>query len=218
MNAISAQYGFGFGEMMFGMGMRTVPSPTDFLNQHSLAAANRGMQGPTQNRAYGPGSNSFHNNVRDNGFVSTGELSRRRIPVSSRTQSVRSTANTARTENPRPTPVANASPPKPAVPQLISFFDQSLRLMWPSESPVAGELKEKRRISDTASLAVLQETKQAPFASPSTVADARKKLLDYGRPALQEIRTSSTAPIAEAFHQFMLSLYDSLARAGEGHR
>ncbi len=50
-------------------------------------------------------------------------------------------------------------------------------------------------------------------ASVSSAAFARQKLLDYGRPALQEIRSSSTPAISDAFHMFLLSLYDSLAQS-----
>jgi hypothetical protein len=203
--------GFGFGEMLFG-GFRSVPSPTDFLNQHALKAAGRGMQGPTQNRAYGPGSNSFHNRSRDPGFVSTGELSRRRFPVSSRTQVASTPKPVAARAEPGRATMAN----KPA-PPLASFFDTMLKLAWPSESPTAGDLAAKRDISDQASLAVLEETRRYQSASLSTVTDARQKLLDYGRPALQVIRNTSTAPIADAFHQFMLSLYDSLAQASRAN-
>ena len=203
----SAQYGFGFGEMFFG-GMRNVPAPIDFLNQQALTAAARGMQGPTQNRAYAPGSNSYLNNLRDPGFVSTGELSRRRLPASSRG----STTTVARTESkPRPKPAAPVA--TQAVRALASFFDSSLRLAWPTDSPVDGDLGQKRITSDEASLAVLKETQQIKTASLSTVTDARQKLLDYGRPALQQLRSNSTAPVADAFHQFLLSLYDSLAAA-----
>jgi hypothetical protein len=210
-SSASAQYGpgFGFGELMFGF--RNVPSPTDFLNQHSLKAAARGMQGPTQNRAYGPGSNSFHNHSRDPGFVSTGELSRRRFPVGSRTE----VASNTRPDRTDTRPAAPAS--KPAVPALASFFDAMLKLAWPSESPTAGELGAKRAISDEASLAVLEETRRYQSASLSTVTFARQKLLDYGQPALQEIRRTSTAPIADAFHRFMLSLYESLAQASRAN-
>ena len=39
------------------------------------------------------------------------------------------------------------------------------------------------------------------------------ELIDYGQPALQEIRTQATPAIADTFHRFLLSLYDSLAQA-----
>ena len=42
---------------------------------------------------------------------------------------------------------------------------------------------------------------------------AREKLLVYGQPALQVIRSTTTPRIAENFHNFLLSLYDSLAQA-----
>jgi hypothetical protein len=88
-----------------------------------------------------------------------------------------------------------------------------MKLVWPSESPVDGELGEKRDTSDQASLGVLKETKEHQLASLATVADARQKLLDYGRPALQQIRVVATTRIADIFHEFMLSLYDSLEQA-----
>ncbi len=43
--------------------------------------------------------------------------------------------------------------------------------------------------------------------------DARSKLVDYGRPALEYIRDNSTPRIADTFHLFLLSLYDSLGQA-----
>ncbi len=61
---------------------------------------------------------------------------------------------------------------------------------------------------------MLKETKQRSAASINTVTEARQKLLDYGRPALRELRETSTPRIADTFHLFLLSLYDSLAQAG----
>jgi hypothetical protein len=96
---------------------------------------------------------------------------------------------------------------------LFSFFNASWELVWPAEAPVGGDLKVKRDISDRASLAVLEETRQGGFAKVATVADARQKLLDYGRPALQEIRATATPRVADTFHLFLLSLYESLGQA-----
>ena len=45
------------------------------------------------------------------------------------------------------------------------------------------------------------------------VTTARERLLDYGRPALREISANATPRIADSFHIFMLSLYESLAQA-----
>jgi hypothetical protein len=38
-------------------------------------------------------------------------------------------------------------------------------------------------------------------------------LLDYGKPALHLLRSKSTVRVADAFHLFLLSLYESLAQA-----
>jgi hypothetical protein len=60
---------------------------------------------------------------------------------------------------------------------------------------------------------VLRETKERQIASIANVTEARERLLDYGRPALKQIRIVATTAIADGFHNFMLSLYDSLAQA-----
>lgn len=213
----SAQYGMGMGlgGMFFG-GFRSVPPPIDFLNQHSLQAAARGMQGPTQNRAYGPGSNSFHNKSRDPGFVSTGEISRRRFSTSSGQQVARASTPT-QTQSPPRAPTTKPAQVPAQAPALASFFDAAFKLVWPNEAPVAGDLGAKREISDEASLFVLQETRRDQSASLSSVTVARQKLLDYGRPALQEIRSTQTAPIADSFHRFLLSLYDSLGQSSRAN-
>lgn len=204
-----AQAQFGYGGGFFG-GFNYVPSPTDFLNQHALVQAGRGQQQPSGFRPYANNPNSFHNRLRDNNFVPSYDV-RRRQPVVNRAEAPRSLGNTTRAEA-WPSSAAPAAKPKPVLP-LVSFFDASLRVLWPGDSPVAGDLRGKRDVSDEASLAVLEETKRHPAASIATVTDARQKLLDYGRPALQEIRTVATTPVADAFHQFMLSLYESLAQA-----
>jgi hypothetical protein len=200
-----AQYGFGIG---FMGGFNYVPSPTDFVNSHALIQAGRGQQPRASFQPYANNPNSFHNRLRDNGFVPSYEV-RRRQPTASRTQPARSLASTARVET---QPAAAAPAPRPVAP-LASFFDASLRLVWPSESPVDGDLKEKRDTSDEASLAVLKETKARPRASIAAVTVARERLLDYGRPALRQIRLVATTAIADGFHNFMLALYDSLAQA-----
>jgi hypothetical protein len=200
-----AQYGWGIG---FMGGFNYVPSPTDFINSHALIQAGRGQQPRASFQPYANNPNSFHNRLRDNGFVPSYEV-RRRQPTASRSQPARSLGSTARAN---PQPAAAVPAPRPVVP-LASFFDASLRLVWPSESPLDGDLKDKRETSDQASLAVLQETRERQMASIATVTEARERLLDYGRPALQQIRLVATTAIADGFHNFMLSLYDSLAQA-----
>jgi hypothetical protein len=202
-----AQDGWGWG--IFG-GLNIVPSPTDFLNQHTLSRAAAGRPGPTSFRPYANSSNAYFNNIRDNGFVNHSDVRRRQPPVY-RSERARSLGNTANV--PAEAPPASATPaPSPVLP-LSSFFDASRTLVWPGESPLAGDLRAKRDISDQASLVVLDETKRHLAASITTVTEARQRLLDYGRPALQAIRAESTPRIADLFHAFLLALYDSLAQA-----
>jgi hypothetical protein len=193
--------GFGFG---FGMGM--VPSVTGYLNDHALVGAARGMQGVPSRTPLAGNPNSFHNRLRDDGFVSHRDV-RRRQPPTYRSEPVASLGNRQVQQ-----PQAAATPPQPDLP-LVSFFDPERRLVWPGESPVSGDLKGLRNISDEASLAVLDDTKHTGTASITLVTIARERLLDYGRPALREIRATATPRIADSFHLFMLSLYESLAQA-----
>ena len=76
-----------------------------------------------------------------------------------------------------------------------------------------GEFLGKREASDQASLVVLKETKQHGVASITSATEARQKLVEYGRPALKQLRAAATPPIADSFHRFLLSLYDSLEAA-----
>ncbi len=207
-NSAQAQWGgMGYGWGWGGLGFRQVPSPTDFVNQHALTRAAQGMQAPRSHNPLQNNPNSYLNRIRDNGFVSHVDP-RRRLPpsygsesTSSRNTSGRVAAQTAAT--------TTAAAPAASAP-LGSFFDATRKLVWPNESPIGGDLKEKRDVSDQASLAVLEETLRRTTASLSSVTYARQKLIAYGQPALQEIRLQATPVIADSFHHFMLSLYDAL--------
>jgi hypothetical protein len=197
-----AQFGMGFG--WGGFGMRNVPSPQDYLNQHALTRAAAGRPERPSHSPYSNNPNSYFNRIRDNGFVSHYDV-RRRQPPAYQPAPAASVANVARAE---PSPAASQP-----IPPLASFFNAAQTLVWPSESPSAGDLKQKRDISDQASLAVLGETRRQTTASISSVTHARQKLVDYGQPALQEIRAQATPVIADTFHRFLLALYDSLGSA-----
>jgi hypothetical protein len=101
---------------------------------------------------------------------------------------------------------------KPAVP-LASFFNPQDQLVWPADAPRAEDLDQKRATFDQAARAVLDEIRKNDVAAVATVTEARQKLLDYGRPALQSLRTHETARVADSFHVFLLELYGSLAQA-----
>lgn len=211
-----AQFGMGMGMGMgwgWGMGgFNYTSSPSNYLQQWSLQNASR-AGAPASNRPYANSPNAYFNNVRDNGYVPQYEVQRRRRPGQSVAVSTSPGRQQARTPAPAQAPVQVAqAAPKPVIP-LASFFDAARKLVWPAEAPVAGDLQQKRDVSDEASLAVLDELKVRSYASLSSAADARQKLLDYGRPALQEIRAHATPRLADTFHLFLLSLYESLAQA-----
>jgi hypothetical protein len=181
-------WGWGFGGM--------VPSPSQFINDHALVRAGRPQNLPSRT-PYANNPNSYINNLRDNGLVSHVDARRRDAPTY-RPQRTSSAGNAQL--------IADALP-------IASFFNSEYKLTWPSESPIGGDLLEKREVSDRASLLVLNETKLNGVAHISSVTTARERLLVYGRPALKEIRATATQPISDSFHTFLLSLYDSLAKA-----
>jgi hypothetical protein len=202
-----AQYGMGMGMGFFG-GFGQVPSPSQFINDHALVRAGAGRREPARN-VYSNNSNSYINRIRDNGFSAHSSTRSHRSPgydVDRRAaRSLSPTSNNA----PQPTPEAASRPVHP----IASFFNAARQLVWPSEAPATDELKPRRVISDQACLVVLELVEKHRSAPITTVTDARQKLLDYGQPALQFARSVSTPTIAESFHMFLLSLYDSLAAA-----
>ncbi len=198
----------GFGFDLF----RTVPSPSQFIGDHALTRAAAGQKLPSRN-VYANNPNSYINRIRDNGFSSHYGTESRGSPgyniARRRTPSVRQANNNT------PPTAAVAAPeadPRPVYP-MSSFFSAARVLVWPAESPVTEELKPKRDIADQSCLVVLELVEKHRSAPITTVTDARQKLLEYGQPALRLIRSISTPRLAEGFHLFLLSLYDSLAAA-----
>ncbi len=214
-STVGTGYGMGMGMGMgYGMGMgmgtfRYAPSPTDYLNQRS--SLNNGRRsGPATPGSMADNPNAYYNKVRDDGSGSSSD------PQVHRSMGHRRQPSTFTADPPRRQPAVartkTQSTPR-QVPPLHEFFDGSEKIAWPAE--VAGDpaLKEKRKVFEQASLAVLKESRQHGAASVETVEDARQKLLDYGRPALQQVRASSTPETADTFHHFLRSLYDSLDRS-----
>jgi hypothetical protein len=201
-------YGFGWGSPSFNY----VPSPTDFLNQRALVNATSASSGPSSNNVYADSSNAYYNHIRDDTFRESYDYETRRSPSEARiARSASRTISPAQSgASTRPTPDTAAA--KPVVP-IASFFGRDEVLSWPSDAPTGGDLGMKRTTSDNASLAVLREYNRQGVAQIATVTDARQKLLDYGKPALHLLRSKSTVRVADAFHLFLLSLYESLAQA-----
>lgn len=201
-----AQWGMDFGFM----GFNQVPRPGDFINQQALANAGRATMGPVSRPVYANNPNSYLNRVRDNGFTSHYSLNSRRSPALS---TARRSSNSSQASNNQPQPETPTAP-APVIP-IGSFFNAARKLVWPGDAPVAGDLGAKRDISDEACLTVADLVEKFRSAPITTVTVARQKLIDYGQPALQKMRDHSTPQMADTFHFFMLSLYDSLAQAAE---
>jgi len=114
---------------------------------------------------------------------------------------------------PSTTPAGPTPPAYPNTVNLANYFNKDHQLIWPSASPISGDFGKKQTVADLAALAVLNEYDMKGLAQVSTVTDARQKLLDYGRPALQYVRDNSTPALADSFHVFLLSLYGNLGNA-----
>jgi hypothetical protein len=198
-------YGFGF----MG-GFNYVPSPGDFVNQHALSNAARAGR-PPSNNVYAGNPNSYLNRIRDNGLVPSYDVSGRGSPAA-RANSRVSPGEQILAQQVASRPPAPAAAAPPVVP-LTSFFNEAKQLVWPGDAPVAGDLQQKRDTSDDSCRVVLREYQAQGRATVGSVTDSRLKLIDYGQPALQMIRQSATPRVADTFHLFLLSLYESLAQA-----
>lgn len=207
-----AQWGMGMGMGGMGLGfyggnlIPYVQQPGNYVNQVALAQMNH-VRGPMQNNVYGNNPNAYFNHLRDNGFVDRYYPDRREPSYY---------GYSARPRSHRTTPTAATNAPAPPRVPLVSFFNDKNQLVWPGDAPTTGDLKEKREAVDTACLAALEEFKKNGVASVASATEARQKLLDYGRPALKSLKAQETARVADSFHVFLRSLYDSLAQSALG--
>ena len=214
-----AQYGGygGFGGYGFGFGYnQNAYTDVNYLNSRSLvnaasAAANRPQ--PLQAPQF---------QSRDDGFFDKYDLASRESMISRVARDPGREMGTAdpsgvlaMAPSPRPSPrsQAQAPPGPPNTVNLANYFNKDHQLVWPSASPITGDFGKKQEAADLAALAVMNEYDAKGLAQLSTVTDARQKLLEYGRPALQYVREQSTPALADAFHVFLLSLYGNLGNA-----
>jgi hypothetical protein len=197
-----AQWDMGF--FGWGLGMQT-PAVVNYLNDHSIARIGPAAAArPQPLRAPTPV-------VRDVDFFNKYDAATR-AAMTDRVARVKSNPTTPATQTPAQPPASTAQAPRPVTP-LLSFFDKMRQLIWPADAPTMGDLATKRSISDAKTLEVLDEVQGHGYAQVATAVEARGKLLDYGRPALQFIQDSSTPAVFDAFHTFLLSLYDSIGAA-----
>ncbi len=214
-----AQFGGsgGFGGFGYGFGFnQNAYSDVNYLNQRSLqngeaAAANR----PQPLTA--PQYQSRDDSLYDRYDLETRESMIDRI-ARDPAQEMGTASPTGAVPRPRnaskpKAPAAAAQPEEPRSVHLADFFNQDHQLVWPSASPISGDFGKKQETADLAALAVLNEYDLKGLASTANVAEARRKLLEYGRPALDQVRQQSTPALTDAFHVFLLSLYGNLGAA-----
>ena len=193
--------GFGWG---FG-GFSQVPKPeASCIRRWSTPVAIR-----TSRHAdvYANNPNSYINHIRDNGFVERYDVARQRSLLLSLLGPALAASEHGDNAD------SHDRGPAAAVVALASFYNAGGQIVWPADAPTAGDLKEKRARLRPGQPRRLEEAKKSGVASIATVTDARQKLLDYGRPGLQYVRTHETPRVADTYHLFLLSLYESLAQA-----
>jgi hypothetical protein len=212
-----AQFGFGgFGG--YGFANQYGMQNEQMLNSWALQNGAKATMGPKQNNVYSGNPNAYINHLHDAGFLDKYDVgTRRQIEASIGRYSDGPPPSYYRSlaSQPAPEPASAPAPAQPAAPNLplSTFFDRYQKLVWPGESPDYGALGASRATADLACLAVLNDYNLRGLAQVSTVTEARTKVVDYGRPALQYIRDNSTPRVADTFHLFLLSLYDSLGQA-----
>jgi hypothetical protein len=212
----SAQFGYGMGFGLYDPAARTMQT----IDSWALQNGARATMGPVQNNVYAGNPNAYINRLHGPGLLDRYDPTTRRqieARVGRFTQGPPPASPIAVATAPAPVvaPAPVAAPARPAAPDLplSSFFDRYQKLVWPGGSPVHGDLGAARAVADLACLAVLNDRTLRGLAQVATVTEARTKLVDYGRPALEYMRENSTPRVADTFHLFLLSLYDSLAQA-----
>lgn len=204
----------GMGGIGIGFGFENPKTETNFLNTWSLQNAAAAAANRPQNLT----APKFQ--VRDEGLTEKYDPETRAAMINRTARNPKRELRLAGLNDTKPsvtttnvTPAAVAQPkPRPVV-QLNNFFDKSERLVWPSDAPINTELRAKRDLADQAILIVRNEYELQGIARLANVSDARQKLLDYGRPALDYARRQSTPIMAESFHSFLLGLYDNIGLA-----
>lgn len=218
-----AQWGFGGGGFGWGgWGGWGYPLPSYAYGVAPRASVRDGIRVDTSNSYERSARTSIYRDRFDAATMRRLEdqVARRRFPASQQ-QNNSATANPARVATPAPASNANTgansnttlASHQQQAPSLSSFFDDGGKLAWPGESPVDGDLAAKRQAADEAIAAVFKHRNDPDGASVTLAANARKKLLAYGQPALQVMRTTRPHAIADNFHSYLLELYDALAAA-----
>lgn len=209
-----AQWGWGMGWGWGGGGNIGNMAIMNNINDRSASAANHAyairQSLPGSGNVYRGNPNSYINNVRDTSFFQRYDVASRRTmesEASRRRQPGLTLASVPSTSN------AGSAPTGRQVLPLAGFFTGAGVLVWPGESPTTGELGMKKAAADTLAHSVFEEVKSQGHAPVALVSDTRTRLIEYGRPALTYMREHTTPAVVEAFHQFLLGIYDAIGAA-----
>lgn len=187
-------------------------SPTQFLNTRSYTMGGAQMNGMANaynesQRSVG-NPNAYFNQLRDPGFVPRADLSSRQSVVARRPpRAAQSTTSAPAEDNSRQAEMLRA------VLELSSFFNRYGEFVWPKDLNVGGDLTPKRQAAEKAVMQAYREFYENKRATVASVADARKKLIEYGQQALLNVRSYSSPQVDGIAHGFLMALYDSLEQA-----
>src|SRR5262245_22026346 len=167
-----AQIGIGmglYGDPFAIIASPTVPSPTDYLYNISLARAAAHASADRQTAAQMARSNpnAYWNRIRDNSGANTYDLTSRQ----SLSHRVGATA--------RPAPAAATAPSRPRVHALDDYFLDGSRFDWPRDAPEDGPGQSDRAAADHALRAVFEQVRSGGTANAQSVAAARAKVIAY---------------------------------------
>jgi hypothetical protein len=221
--AFLAAMAAGRAEAQFGIGVaypgvpflaytpERVPSPTDYLydrDRAQISAYGNAVQqqaAASQLASPGSSSNAYFNRLRDYSGEET-------YQVASRQSLSRRTSPPARTpSNPPKRSAGTRSGPLP----LEAFFLPGGALDWPRDAPTAGTLRSAQAEVEAAVKVVLNQVRSGGKAKAQSVGAAKSKLVNYGQPALVEVKSARSKAVADCFHYFLLFLHQSLDQAAE---
>ena len=189
-----AQFGMGFG----GLGGFFAPyvSPSQMVQDRRPITQNVGgpVSRPVQK------NNAYWDNLREPLPTSYSLTPRRDIRRGSRA------VDEASSQASKPANAARPADPRNA---FLGFFGTDNSLVWPKDSPLEGELSNKRAAVDSAMIQLRKEVVATKLPSVASVVSSRNELLSYGRPALAELRERHPTQ-ADEFHAWLLGLYNAL--------
>jgi hypothetical protein len=191
-----AQFGMGgFGGMGF---FAPYVSPTQMVQDRRPITQNVGgpVSRPVQK------NNGYWSNLREPLPTGYSFTPRRDIRRGSRA------VDDVSTQASRP---AAAPADRPADPRnaFLGFFGSNDSLVWPKDSPLDGDLSNKRAAVDSVLSQLRKEVVVTKSPSVASVVSSRNELLSYGRPALAELRENRPGQ-ADEFHSWLLGLYNAL--------